>query len=205
MDNKDLQSIIDGCIKFDRQSQELLYKRLYGFAMKICLRYAGDQNEASEILNEGFFKVFTGIKKYDKERPFKTWFGKIMNNASIDYYRRNLKWNQSSDLDISGLKIPEDKMEDNLNYQELIAIIQNLPNAYRLVFNLYVIDGYSHDEIAEMIGISASTSRSNLYKARMKLQQMLSEYPGGHINHKDNTETGNGLNTSIISVNAERP
>ena len=170
----ELQRIIDGCIEYDRKSQELLYKELYGFAMKICLRYADNRYEASEVLNEGFFKAFTNIDKYDKSRPFLSWLSKIMYNASIDYYRTNLKWTQFVGLEKSTMKINEPAVEHKLDYEDLLSMIQHLPPAYRIVFNLYAVDGYSHEEIAEMTGISAGTSRSNLYKARQKLQQMIS-------------------------------
>lgn len=174
MVEKELQRIIDGCMEQDRHSQELLYKKLYAFAMKICLRYADNRYEASEVLNEGFFKAFSNIEKYDKNWPFKTWLSKIMYNASIDYYRTNLKWSQFVGLEKSETKMNEAAVEHKLDYEDLLSMIQSLPPAYRTVFNLYAVDGYSHEEIAEMTGISASTSRSNLYKARLKLQQMLS-------------------------------
>lgn len=173
MEEKDLQRLIDGCIEQDRQSQELLYKKLYGFALKICLRYAANRSDASEVLNEGFFKVFTNMEKYDKSWPFKSWLSKIMYNTSIDYYRANLRWSQMTNLDKSDFMVNEATIEHKLGYEDLLAIIQQLPPAYRIIFNLYAIDGYSHEEIAEMVGISASTSRSNLHKARRKLQQML--------------------------------
>lgn len=174
MIEKELQQIIDGCIEQDRHSQELLYKKLYGFAMKICLRYADNKYEASDVLNEGFFKAFTNIEKYDKSWPFKAWLSKIMYNASIDYYRTNLKWNQLVGLEKSDIKVNEVSVEHKLDYEDLLKTIQRLPPTYRIVFNLYAVDGYSHEEIAEMIGITASTSRSNLHKARVKLQEMLS-------------------------------
>lgn len=173
MVEKELEQIIDGCIKQDRQSQELLYKKLYGFAMKICLRYSENRETASEVLNEGFYKVFTNLEKYDKNWPFKAWLSKIMYNACIDHYRTNLKWSQFVGLEKSFAKATETSVEHKLDYDDLLAVIQHLPPAYRIVFNLYAIDGYSHEEIAEMTGISAGTSRSNLYKARVKLQQML--------------------------------
>lgn len=174
MVEKELQQIIEGCIEQDRHSQELLYKKLYGFAMKICLRYAENRYEASDVLNEGFFKAFTNIEKYDQNWPFKVWLSKIMHNASIDYYRTNLKWTQLVGLEKSESIINERTIDHKLDYEDLLALIQRLPPSYRIVFNLYAVDGYSHEEIAEMTGISASTSRSNLHKARLKLQQMLS-------------------------------
>ena len=174
MIEKELQQIIDGCIEQDRHSQELLYKKLYGFAMNICLRYANNRYEATDVLNDGFFKAFTNIEKYDKSWPFKAWLSKIMYNASIDYYRTNLKWNQLVGFERSDIKVNEVSVEHKLDYEDLLKIIQQLPPTYRIVFNLYAVDGYSHEEIAEMLGITASTSRSNLHKARVKLQQMLS-------------------------------
>jgi len=174
MIEKELQQIIDGCIEQDRHSQELLYKKLYGFAMNICLRYANNRYEATDVLNDGFFKAFTNIEKYDKSWPFKAWLSKIMYNASIDYYRTNLKWSQLVGLEKSDIKVNEVSIEHKLDYEDLLKTIQQLPPTYRIVFNLYAIDGYSHEEIAEMIGITARTSRSNLHKARVKLQQMLS-------------------------------
>jgi len=179
MVEKELQRLVDGCIEHDRQSQELLYKELYGFAMKICLRYADNRNEATEVLNDGFFKAFTNIEKYDKSRPFLAWLSKIMYNASIDNYRTRIKWSDSYrtqfvELEKSEFKTNEPVVEHKLDYEDLLAMVQRLSPAYRIVFNLYAVDGYSHEEIAEMTGISASTSRSNLYKARMKLQQILS-------------------------------
>jgi len=173
MEEKELKQLIEGCKKQDRQSQEILYRRLYGYAMKICLRYANNQSEASEVLNEGFFKAFTNIEKYDHQWPFKSWLSKIIYHASIDYYRSNLKWTQMENLEKWNVPSHEATIEHQLRYDELLAIIQRLPPTYRIVFNLYAIDGYSHEEIGEMIGINASTSRSNLHKARQKLQQML--------------------------------
>lgn len=173
MAEKELQQLIDGCVRQERQSQELLYQQLYGFAMKICLRCADNRQQATEILNDGFFKAFTNIGKYDSRWPFKAWLKKIMYHASIDYYRANLKWANMEELEKSGYLINEAGIEHKLGYDDLLSIVQRLPPAYRIVFNLYAIDGYSHEEIAQMTGISAGTSRSNLHKARQKLQQML--------------------------------
>lgn len=173
MVEQELQQLIDGCIEYDRKSQELLYNKLYAFAMKICLRYADNRSSAAEIVNDGFFKAFTNIAKYDQSKPFLAWLSKIMYNASIDYYRSNLKWAQLVGLEKSENKADESAVEHKLDYEDLLTMIQQLPPAYRLVFNLYAVDGFTHEEIAEMTGISVSTSRSNLYKARQKLQQML--------------------------------
>lgn len=166
-----LQQLIEGCKKMDRKSQQLLYEKLFGFAMNICVRYTSNRYEAAEVLNEGFFKALNSIGKYDPERPFKPWLGKIMYHASIDYYRTNIRNARMEDLEKACHISVESSRK--LEYDDLLAMVQSLPNVARLVFNLYAIDGYSHEEIAEMLDIQPATSRSNLYKARKKLQEML--------------------------------
>ena len=196
MGEEELHQLIKGCIEQDRNCQKMLYKAFYGFSMAICLRYTGDRDEAAEVLNMGFLKVLTHIKTYDIARPFKGWLGKIMTNTSIDYYRANLKMAYSDDLDkaehISDGELPDRK----LNYDDLLVMVQKLPQAYRTVFNLFAIDGYSHEEIGEMLGINPGTSKSNLHKARHKLKQMILEADQATVK----TERGNynGLGYSPI-------
>ena len=175
MGEEELHQLIGGCIKQERGSQKTLYKVFYGFSMGICLRYANNREEAAEVMNQGFYKVFTRIDTYDRSRPFKAWLGKIMMNVSIDYYRANLKMAYTEDLDKAEHISDGDLADKKLNYDDLLAMIQKLPNAYRTVFNLFAIEGYSHDEIGDMLGISAGTSKSNLHKARQKLKVMISE------------------------------
>jgi len=175
MGEEELHQLIRGCIEQNRKSQKMLYKAFYGFSMAICLRYAGDRDEAAEVMNQGFFKVFTKISSYDADRPFKAWLGRIMMNVSIDYYRANLKMAYAEDLE-SAEHIYEVNMADNnLNYNDLLAMVQQLPQGYRAVFNLFAIDGYSHEEIADMLNINIGTSKSNLFKARQKLKQMITD------------------------------
>lgn len=168
-----LSQLIEGCKKQDRHSQQLLYQECYSFAMKICIRFVSNRYEASEVLNEGFYKALTNIEKYDENRPFKTWLSKIMHNTSIDYYRANLKSSRMEELDRAGQIEIDAEIEKKLEYDDLLSMVQNLSPSYRMVFNLYAIDCYSHEEIAEMLGISEGSSRSNLFKARQKLQQMI--------------------------------
>ncbi len=192
MEDKLLQ-LLDGCLKQDRHSQKLLYQELYDFAMNICLRYTSNKYEASEVLNDGFFKAFTNLAKYDRGRPFKAWLSKIMHNTSIDYYRANLKSALTEDLDKALDQETEPSIENKLSYEDLLAMVQSLPNVYRVVFNLYEIDGYTHEEIAVMLGISAATSRSNLCKAKHKLQEM--------INFKSNKKRNdNYSNLKIVAI-----
>lgn len=175
MGEEELHQLIGGCIKQERGSQKMLYKAFYGFSMGICLRYANNREEAAEVMNQGFYKVFTRIETYDTSRPFKAWLGKIMMNVSIDYYRANLKMAYTEDLDSAEYVTDGELADRKLNYDDLLAMIQKLPNAYRTVFNLFAIEGYSHEEIGEMLNISSGTSKSNLHKARQKLKQMILE------------------------------
>ena len=157
----------------NRKSQKMLYKGFYGFAMSICLRYAADRDEAADILNKGFYKVFTKIATYDVHKPFKAWVGRIMTNTAIDHYRANLKMAYAEDLEQAEHIGEVSVADNNLNYSDLLAMVQELPQSYRTVFNLFAIDGYSHEEIAAMLNISVGTSKSNLFKARQKLKQLI--------------------------------
>jgi len=199
MGEEELHQLISGCIKQDRKCQKMLYKAFYGFAMGICLRYANDRDEAAGVMNQGFFKVFTHIESYDKVRPFKAWLGKIMMNASIDAYRANLKMAYAEDLDSAKHLTDGDMVDKNLNYEDLLKMVQKLPQAYRTVFNLFAIEGYSHEEIADMLNINTGTSKSNLHKARLKLKKMILEadLPTQHTNYNTRTD-----NIPIVALNA---
>ncbi len=198
MGEEELQTLIGGCVKQDRKSQKMLYKAFYGFAMAICLRYTGNRDEAAEVMNQGFMKVFTKIETFDAARPFKAWLGRIMMNVSIDHYRANLKMAYSEDLENAEHLDDGTFTDSNLNYQDLLAMVQQLPQAYRTVFNLFAIDGYSHEEIAETLHINIGTSKSNLFKARQKLKQMImaANSQANHINYS----SGDNF-SSVIAIN----
>jgi RNA polymerase sigma factor (sigma-70 family) len=168
-----LQKLISGCLQQNRKDQKMLYKVFYGFAMRICLRYAGNRYDAVEIMNQGFLKVFNNLHTYDADRPVIPWIGRIMINTSVDYYRRNLKLLLNDDLDAAEDIGHNDLPDQKLNYDDLLGMIQQLPNAYRIVFNLFAIEGFSHEEIATQLSISKGTSKSNLFKARGKLKKMI--------------------------------
>jgi RNA polymerase sigma factor (sigma-70 family) len=197
MGEEDLHQLIRGCIKQDRKCQKMLYKAFYGFSMSICLRYAGNRDDAAEVMNQGFFKVFTHIESYDMGRPFKAWLGKIMMNVSIDFYRSNLKMAYTEDLDKAEHISDGDIADKNLHYNDLLAMVQQLPQAYRTVFNLFAIDGYSHDEIASMLNINAGTSKSNLHKARQKLKQMIFKAESSANSANYNSNSGY---TTIVAI-----
>ena len=166
--------LLDGCLQGDRRSQELLYKQFYGYAMGLCLRYARNRDEAAEILNDGFFKIFTKLETFDRDRPFKTWLGRVMINTALDQYRREAKHQVHEDIHSAENAVSENEdAVSHLAYQELIDMVQQLPPAYRTVFSLAVLDGYTHEDIAHELGISVGASKSNLSRAREKLKVML--------------------------------
>lgn len=174
-DEQELRPLIEGCLRKDTDSQQKLYKRMYGFAMGKCLRYAGNKYDAAEILNDGFLKVFKNINKYDYKWSFHAWVGKIMSNTAIDRYRAELKHSHTQELSIAEDIGQEASIYQTINYQDLLIMVQSLPPSYRAVFNLFAIDGYTHEEIGVLLGISVGASKSNLFKARQKLQKALKQ------------------------------
>lgn len=141
--------------------------------MAICLRYARDRDEANEILNQGFYKVLTNLGRYDPDKPFLPWLARIMTNTAIDHYRSQMRHTVTDDITEMEIYGENPVIDAKLNYEDLIKLVQALPPGYRAVFNLYAIDGFTHDEIAVKLGISPGTSKSNLFKARQKLAAML--------------------------------
>lgn len=164
-----------GCLRGDPASQKKLYQSFYGFAMAICLRYANDRDDAAEVMNKGFLKVLTHLDKYDPYKPFKPWLSRIMTNTAIDHYRRQIKFAHTADIDEATDIGIEATVHQKLAYEDLLKLVQRLPPGYRAVFNLYAIDGYNHEEIGKLLGISEGTSKSNLFKARQKLRQYLED------------------------------
>lgn len=146
----------------------------YAYGMSITLRYADHREEAAEILNDSFMKVFSNISKYDINRPFKPWFRRIVVNTSINHYHSNEKQRQEVDLESAAHNLSrEQEILSGMSYDEIIEMVQQLTPAYRTVFNLYVIEGFKHKEIADMLGIAVGTSKSNLAKAKKNLQSIV--------------------------------
>jgi len=168
-----IQDLISGCRKKDRKSQKVLYQFFYSYAMRMCIRYAKDKDEALELVNDGFMRVFVNISKYNPERPFKPWLSTIMINTSIDHYRKQIKRIEMEELNAKHEMEDRENILSRIHYEDLIKLVQKLSAAYRTVFNLFAIDGYSHEEIASMLSISVGTSKSNLFKAREQLKRML--------------------------------
>lgn len=170
-----LGELVKGCLRNDRRAQKELYRHYYATAMGVCLRYANNKEDAASILNEGFYKVFSHISSYDFARSFTIWISKIMTNTAIDFYRANLRFTNHT-YDLEHLEYVDNEAQSiigRLHYKDLLSMIHSLSPAYRAVFNLYAIEGYPHEEIAQLLGISIGTSKSNLFKARAKLMEML--------------------------------
>lgn len=173
MEQKPTSTILKGASKGDRKCQELLYRQFYGYGMSVCLRYTATREEAVEVLNDGFMKVFLNIDHYDPESSFTAWFRRILINTSINHYKKNVKHHHTALDHIKDPPFLQHDALDELSYQEIIGLIQNLPLAYRTVFNLYVIEGFTHEEIAGILQISVGTAKSNLFRARAKLKNLL--------------------------------
>jgi RNA polymerase sigma factor (sigma-70 family) len=169
---------LEGCLRQDRASQKTLYKEFYSYGMSICLRYTDSRDEAVEILNDGFMNVFNNLKKFDFNRPFRPWLRKIMINLTINHYhqkQRQIKTEEISDSHHESERDNENILA-GISYQEVIELLQKLPPAYRAAFNLHVIEGYSHEEIAAMLNISVGTSKSNLFKGKEKLKKIMRNF-----------------------------
>ncbi len=176
----ELSMHISGCALNERESQKKIYNSFYGYAMAICDRYTNNQDDAIEILNDGFLKIFKEIHRYkpayaDKIGSFKGWIRKIMVCTAIDNFRKNRKHQLIGELDSTMyyLKANNEEALDKLGYDEIIKLIQELSPGYRIVLNLFIVEGYSHEEISQELGISVGTSKSNLAKARKQLQKIL--------------------------------
>lgn len=171
--DEEFLSIIQGCCKSKRSAQNTLYRKFYPYGMSICIRYVNNESEAILVLNDGFLKVFRNIKKYDIAQPFKPWFRKIVVNTAINYIKSQKKYKMEIDIEEAKNVSTREDILSQINYKELMELIQTLTTGYRTVFNMYVIDGYKHHEISEKLGITVSTSKSNLSRARVKLQELI--------------------------------
>jgi RNA polymerase sigma factor (sigma-70 family) len=177
---EELKQHIRGCALNNRESQKKMYSSFYAYAMTICDRYVNNEEDAMEILNDGFLKIFKEIHHFtpaysDVTSSFKGWLRKIMICTAIDHFRKNHKHKILTELNENVIKIPvtgADALE-KISYEEIILAIQQLSPAYRTVLNLFIIEGFSHEEISEQLDISIGTSKSNLWKARNQLQKIL--------------------------------
>ncbi|OQA98829.1 MAG: ECF RNA polymerase sigma factor SigE [Bacteroidetes bacterium ADurb.Bin217] len=171
------KEIIDGCIKNDRKMQKALYEKYASKLYALCLRYAKDRAEADDMLQEGFIKIFTKIEQFSQEHSFEGWIKRIVINTAITHYNQNLKHYYQEDIDeINESEIKKEEIyEAEYSKEELLSVIHSLADGYRMVFNLYVIEGYKHKEISEILGIDIATSKSQLHRAKKIIQERLEE------------------------------
>lgn len=174
IDIKDQERLlIDAVVKREDWAQRKLYETYYGQMMGVCLRYANCKEDALDIMQDGFVKVFQNIYKYQKGTSLGAWIHRIMINTSIDYYRKQQRRQTQGIDDIKPNISYNPAALANLRQEEILAALSELSTAYRTVFNLFVIEGYSHKEIANFLNIAESTSRSNLLKSRIQLKDIL--------------------------------
>ena len=173
------QEILEGCKSGKRHAFGLLYEKYASTMLGICMRYCKRKEEAEDVLHEGFIKVFSNVSKFRGEGSFEGWIKRIMINTSLSYYNANLKqYFQSGVEEMEDLSVGDDDegvYSNAPSRSELLSLIQDLPDGYRFVFNMYVFENFSHKEIASELGISVNTSKSQLAKARRRLQKRLEE------------------------------
>ncbi|MVN21678.1 RNA polymerase sigma factor [Mucilaginibacter arboris] len=167
------QELVRQCKHGDLKHQELLYKQFYGYAMGIGLRYLANRDDALEVVNDAFIKVFNTIKSVDEKLPFKPWLRKVIVNTAIDRRRKNLRNLAEADLDEAAFIATPALAVSKLNANDIVTMMQLLPELNRLVFNLYEVDGYNHEEIGVMLNIAASSSRVYLGRAKERLRKMI--------------------------------
>lgn len=167
------QVLINGCREGNRLAQKFLYERFFGRMMGIAMRYTSHRDEATDILNAAFLKVFTSLDKFQDETNLAGWVAKIVFNTSIDFVRRHAKYKQVFDLSVERDQSVYNASIDNLNTEDLFKLIQLLPISSRTVFNLYVVDGYKHKEVADILSITEGTSKWHLANARRELQRLI--------------------------------
>ncbi len=167
------KDFIEACIAKERWAQKQLYEENYTLLLGVCHRYSSNQDDAMDILHEGFIKILNNMHKYQPGTSLIAWMRRIVINTAIDYYRMQSR-RRTDDLETAfDVQTNEPDAISKLTVQEIIKCIQQLSPAYRSVFNLYVVEGFSHREIADILTITESTSRSNLVKARSKLKDLL--------------------------------
>lgn len=174
------QELIDGCLKGDSRSQHAIYKMYYGKMKAVCLRYASSTDEAKDMVQDGFIKVFSSLEKFEGNGSLEGWIRRIMVNLSIDQYRKK---KHHVDLDLENSKHFVEESDEEEEEQEstiydfqphhIVEAMQQLTPVYRTVFNLYVFENFSHQEISEKLGISLGTSKSNYAKAKKNMKKIL--------------------------------
>ena len=175
------KKIVRGCLAGNKKDQELLYRRYSAKLYAVSLRYSGSREEARDVLQEGFIKIFTNLSSYSWEGSFEGWMRRIVVNTALERHRNRYYLKKVDDID--SIPEPSDNMENSEDFsgmetEDLMGFVLELPPKYRMVFNLYAIEGYSHREISDMLKISEGTSKSNLSRARAILQKKVGLHLG---------------------------
>jgi RNA polymerase sigma-70 factor (ECF subfamily) len=180
--NQELQHVINGCRRNDRCQEKLFFDWLKEFATNVCFRYASSKIEVNDLVCDGFIKVFKNIHLYNEEiygcneAAFKGWFKKVLINNCINYrnkFHEKIIFKDENTLTLADIADESETVFDSISYNEILDLIMQLPPAYKIVFNLFVIDGYTHEEIGGILGISAGASKSNLFKAKRLLRSAI--------------------------------
>ncbi|MFH1321825.1 MAG: sigma-70 family RNA polymerase sigma factor [Bacteroidota bacterium] len=175
--NSAIEKLITGCVKSDRKCQQKIYELYYSKMMGVCIRYSNNREEAKDLLHDGFLKVFNNINKFDHKGSFEGWVRKIMINTTIDNFRKSKPIYLKDENELLNIEDSESDLNilSRLSLEDILKAVQNLSPAYRAVFNLYVIEGYTHKEVANELGISVGTSKSNLAKAKYNLRKIFTK------------------------------
>ncbi|TSD67508.1 RNA polymerase sigma factor [Inquilinus sp. KBS0705] len=172
--------IVSNCKKGSLKHQELLYKQFYGYAMGISMRYSLNSDDAIEVVNDAFIKVFNNINTYNTDKPFRAWLRTIIVNTAIDRRRKEIKHQANTDLDTAIGVGSSASVIGSLNAQDILKLMKKLPEIQLTIFNMYEIDGYNHDEIGKILNLPASSSRVYLSRAKDKLRQLITTEAQSH-------------------------
>jgi len=171
----DLEDVILACRDNDSRAQRMLFQQFFGFVKGISLRYSSSTEEAEDILNESFLKVFQHLDRYDLQQPFKAWLRTIVVNTAISYYRKNQKFHGEIGLDHIQEFGFEETVIEQISADEILGLVQQLKPIYRTVFTMHVVDGYQLREIADTLDLNEATVRSHFARARLQLQELVKE------------------------------
>lgn len=168
------EKLVKECVAGSPVAQKAFYDRFAKKMMGVCLRYCRNYEEAQDVLQDGFIKIFKTLPKFESKGSLEGWVRRIMVNTALDAYRKSKKYQQNVDVDsVSYLLDSEDYIIESINADDLLAIIRKIPEGYRVVFNLFAIEGYSHKEIADQLGVTESTSKSQYSRAKKMLRKIL--------------------------------
>ncbi len=167
------EEIISGCLKGDKKAQRQLYEMFAPLMFTVCRRYIGDFDTAQDVMVRGFMTVFDKLDRFRHEGSFEGWVRRIMVNESLTWLRKNKSIYLEVDIESADQEVDFEAVSGQLHAEELLALVQELPEGYRTVFNLYAIEGYTHAEIAKQLGVNVNTSKSQLSRARVLLQRKL--------------------------------